>query len=212
MAAALFLPGIVASPNAFQDVQRAASGTPGVVTPWSAWYPFATSRTEIYSVDGERLVAEVEEPPPLVADLSHPLVVLLALAIPVAVARHRKMPLSAADGFALLALVSLLRCVLDPVDNLYYHAPLLLSVFGWDAFSSRGLPLRSLLAVAAAALFWQGWHDLSDPVAFNAVYLAVASALGIGLVSSLFGTNSWTAVPVPPVFAGRNSNFRDQGT
>jgi Glycosyltransferase family 87 len=211
-AAVLFLPGIVASPAAFEDVQRAASGTPGVVTPWSAWYPVAVSRTETYSVHGERLVAEVEEPPSLVADLSHPLVVLLALAIPIAVAFRRRLPLSAADGFALLALLALLRCVLDPVDNLYYHAPLLLAVIGWDAFSSRGLPLRSLLAVAAAMLFWRGWHDLSDPAPFNAVYLAFASVLGIGLASSLFGVNSWTAVPTSPVLVGRNSNFRDQGT
>jgi hypothetical protein len=72
------------------------------------------------------------------------------------------------------------------VDNLYYHAPLLLAVIGWDAFACRGLPLRSLIAVGAAALFWQAWHDLSDPTAFNAVYLGVIGVAGLILLSSLF--------------------------
>jgi len=209
VAAALFVPSIVASPSAFLDVQRAVSGTPEVVTPWSAWYPLASEQTEVYSVGGERLEAQVENAPSLAASFSHSLVVLLALALPLAVAWRQGIPLSPADAFALLALVALLRCALDPVDNLYYHAPLLLAIVGWDAFSSRGLPLRSLLGVGTALLFWQAWHNLSDPIAFNAVYLGFASVLGIALASSLFARFDWTGVPVSAVFAGRNPNFRD---
>lgn len=209
VAAALFVPSFVASPSSFLDVQRAASGTPEVVTPWSAWYPLASEQTEVYSVGGEQLEAQVENAPSLAASFSHSLVVLLALALPLALAWRRGLPLAPSQAFALLALIALLRCALDPVDNLYYHAPLLLAIVGWDAFSSRGLPLRSLIAVAIALLFWQAWHNLSDPIAFNAAYLGFASVLGIALASSLFARIEWTGVPASAVFAGRNPNFRD---
>jgi DNA-binding XRE family transcriptional regulator len=209
VAAVLLLPAAVASPGSFIGVQTQVAGTGQVVTPWSGWYPAATTTTEVYFVDGERLVAEVENAPPLADPLSHPLIVMLALALPLAVWLRRGAPLAATDAFALLALLALLRCVLDPVDNLYYHEPLLLALIGWDAFTARGLPLRSLVGVGIAVLFWQAWHQLSDPSAFNLVYLTVAAGLGFALLSSLFRPFRWTGVAVTAVFAPRSPNFRD---
>lgn len=209
VAALLFLPAVVASPSSFLGVQSQAAGTGQVVTPWSAWYPFASTETEVYVVDGQKLVAEVENAPTLADPLSHPLIVLLALAVPLAVALRRGLPLDPADAFALLALLALLRCVLDPVDNLYYHEPLLLALIGWDAFSSRGLPLRALAGTGTALVFWQAWHNLSDPAAFNLVYLTFALSLGLALLSSLFRPFSWTGVPVTALLAPRSPNFKD---
>ncbi|HEX3041532.1 MAG TPA: glycosyltransferase 87 family protein [Solirubrobacterales bacterium] len=209
VAALLFLPAIVASPGSFFGVQSQAAGTGQVVTPWSAWYPLASSDTEVYVVEGRELVAEVENAPALADPLSHPLIVLLALAVPLAVGLRRGLPLDPADAFALLALLALLRCVLDPVDNLYYHEPLLLALIGWDAFKCRGLPLRALAGTGAALVFWQAWHNLSSPAAFNLVYLTFAFGLGLVLLSSLFRRFSWTAVPVTALLAPRSPNFKD---
>jgi hypothetical protein len=209
VAALLVLPGFVASPSSFLGVQGEAAGTGQVVTPWSAWYPASASEIEVYHVDGRKLVAEVENAPPLADPLSHPLIVVLALVLPLAVGLRRGLPLEGADAFALLALLALLRCVLDPVDNLYYHEPLLLALIGWDAISSRRLPLRTLAGVGFAFVFWQSWHNLSDPGTFNAVYLTFAFGLGCALASSLFRPFDWTSVPVTAVFAPRSPNFRD---
>lgn len=209
VAALLILPGLLASPSSFFDVQTQAAGTGRVVTPWSGWYPLASEQTEVYSVGAERLVAHVEDAPALADPLSHPLIVLLALALPLVVGLRRGLPLSPSEGFALLAFLVLLRCVLDPVDNLYYHEPLLLSLIGWDAFSSRGLPLRGLIGVAIALLFWQAWHSLSDPTTFNTAYLASAVIVGIVLASSIFRAQSWTGISISPVLAARSPNFRD---
>lgn len=197
VAALLTLPSLAASPGSFADVQTQAAGTGRVVTPWSAWYPLASPRTQVYEVDGERLVAQLEDAPSLADPVSHPLIVLLALTLPFAVAWRQGLPLSPADGFALLALLALLRCVLDPVDNLYYHEPLLLALIGWDAYASRGLPLRSLLGVAVALVFWQAWNHVSDPAAFNVAYLGLAAVLGIALFSLLFRA-----------FSGQSFQFR----
>lgn len=209
VAALLFLPAVIASPSSFLGVQSQAAGTGQVVTPWSAWYPFASSEREVYVVDGRRLAAEVENAPTPADPLSHPLIVLLALAVPLAAALRRGLPLDPADAFALLALLALLRCALDPVDNLYYHEPLLLALIGWDAFKCRGLPLRALVGTGAALVFWQAWHNLSDPAAFNLVYLTFASSLGLALLSSLFRPFRWTGVPVTALLAPRSPNFRD---
>lgn len=184
--ALLTLPSFAASPSSFVDLQTQAAGTGRVVTPWSAWYPVASPRTAVYEVDGQRLVAHLEDAPSLADPVSHPLIILLALTLPFVVAWRRGLPLSPADGLALLALLALLRCVLDPVDNLYYHEPLLLALVGWDAYASRGLPLRALLGVGVSLVFWRAWHHISDPVAFNVAYLGFAAALGIALLSSLF--------------------------
>lgn len=190
VAALLTLPSLAASPSSFVDVQTQAAGTGRVVTPWSAWYPFASPRTEVFHVDGERLVAHLEDAPSPADPISHPLIVLLALTLPFVIGWRRGLPLSPADGFALLALLALLRCVLDPVDNLYYHVPLLLALIGWDAYASRGLPLRALLGVGVALVFWRAWHDISDPAAFNVAYLGFVALLGIALLSSVFRTFS----------------------
>lgn len=197
VAALLTLPGFAASPSSFVAVQTQAAGTGRVVTPLSAWYPFASPRTEVYEVDGERLVAHLEDAPSPADPVSHPLIILLALALPLAVGWRRRLPLSPADGFALLALLALLRCVLDPVDNLYYHELLLLALIGWDAYASCGLPLRALLGAGVALIFWQALHHISDPAAFNLVYLGFAAVLGIALLSSLFRA-----------FSGQSFQFR----
>jgi hypothetical protein len=209
IAAALMLPSAIAAPGSVLGVQQQAASTGQRVTPWSVWYPAASTRATVYVVGDEKLEAEVEEAPALVGSLSHPLIVLLVFTLPLVLARRRGLPLSPADGFALFALLALLRCALDPVDNLYYHEPLLLALIGWEAFESRGLPLRGLAAVAVAALLYESWHHLSDPATFNLAYLAVVALLGAWLASSLFAAPAWTRVPVSAVFAGRNPNFRD---
>lgn len=190
----LTLPAIVASPDSFAGVQGNAAQTGRVVTPWSVWYPTAEVVTEVHRLDGVRLVAHVHEAPPLVGSVSHPLIVLLALGLPLALVLAVGTPLRAGQAFALLTLLALLRCALDPVDNLYYHAPLLLSLLGWDAFCARQLPWRGIVGAAAATFFWTYSNNLSDPSAFNLVYIAAVSAAAIAVSSSLLGSIRWTGV------------------
>ena len=62
---------------------------------------------------------------------------------------------------ALLALLFLLRCLLDPVDNAYYHVPFLLSLMAWEGLVRRGLPLVSILSSVTIyyAIYKAGWTD-----------------------------------------------------
>jgi hypothetical protein len=192
----LTLPSLIAAPGSFSNVQSNAASTERIATPWSVWYPATSVKTEVHHVDGIRLVAHVHEPPPLVGALSHPLIVLLALGLPLALGLRRgHLGLSGLDAMALLALLALLRCALDPVDNLYYHAPLLLALLGWDALASRGLPVRGLAGTALAFLFFHWSHNLSDVAAFNLAYLAVVSAGGLAMLATLLWPHRWTGIP-----------------
>jgi hypothetical protein len=176
----LVLPNFLADPHSFLSTQRSLAVESQYVTPWSVWFPFTVPTTEF--LPGVDAAASTYYASPLVARLSHPLIVVVALLVPLGLAlRRRGARLSGTDAMAVLSLVALARCVLDPVDNLYYHTPLLLSLAGWDAFAGRGVPARALTgAVVLGALsYW-------DPAAlgasqFNALYLAVAVAAALAI-------------------------------
>ncbi|HEX7059149.1 MAG TPA: glycosyltransferase 87 family protein [Solirubrobacterales bacterium] len=192
----LVLPGFLAAPDAFKEVHDNAASTGRVVTPWSVWYPAAGVVTEHYTVDSMRLTARVHEAPPLVGSLSHPLIVLLAIGLPLALAACRqRFRLDGADAMGLLALLALLRCVLDPVDNLYYHLPFLLALLGWDAFAAKGLPVRGLLGAGFALLFWRWSQSLTDVYAFNAAYLAVTLTATVAITWALLRRSPQRAGP-----------------
>jgi hypothetical protein len=183
----LFLPGLIAAPTAFVSTQGSAASTGHVVDPWNVWYPFAEVVTKTFGSGPDRLVAQVHEAPPLVGRLAHPLIVLLALAVPLGLAlRRRRLGVSGADAMALFALLALLRCALDPVDNLYYHEPFLLALLGWDAIATRGLPLRGMVGAALALLFWRWSHNLGDPHLLNVAYIAVVASAAVAIAVSLF--------------------------
>ncbi|MDX6639649.1 MAG: hypothetical protein QOF12_660, partial [Solirubrobacteraceae bacterium] len=77
--------------------------------------------------------------------LSRPLMALAILAAGLLALRRRRRP---EDVLGLLALVFLARCVFDPVDNVYYHAPFLLSLIAWEALRYRRIPALSLISAS----------------------------------------------------------------
>jgi hypothetical protein len=179
IAAAFTLPPLIVAPQTFGEVHDNAANTGRAITPESIWYPLASVKTEVVAKQPEVLVARVHTAPAPVGALSHPLIVLLAFALPLLLARSRGgFQLDGGDAMALLALLALLRCALDPVDNIYYLEPLLLALLGWDALSSRSLPVRSLLGVAAALMLRQWSLHLDDVSTYNYAYIALFAGVG----------------------------------
>jgi len=97
----------------------------------------------------------------------------------------------------LLALLFLVRCVLDPVDNYYYHLPLLLTLLAWDVKMRRHLPsatlaatlclivTNSFLAGTAASAFYLVWT----------VALAALLAVVLRRATSVDGRNAVGQAP-----------------
>ncbi|HSK49390.1 MAG TPA: glycosyltransferase 87 family protein [Solirubrobacterales bacterium] len=187
VAVLLYLPGFVASPSAFSEVQENAASTGRIVAPWSVWYPLASVEVKESTIGSTRYSAEIHRAPAAVGVISHPLIVLLVFAVPLGLAlRRRRFGLSGPDAMALLALLALLRCALDPVGNLYYHLPLLLALIGWDALEARRWPLRSLVGSAVLLMFDHWSQNLGDVALFNLAYIVVAVSAAAVVALVLF--------------------------
>jgi hypothetical protein len=137
--------------------------------------------------------------PAWIGTISHPLVIAVALPLSgllwrgerrrgTAVLRNgelRPRETWPANALLLLALLLLLRCMLDTWDNIYYPLPFVLALLVWETGAFRRPPV---LALCSAALVWfNAWlslhHVSADGQAafFLAWSLPLATALSLRL-------------------------------
>ena len=181
VAAALTLPVLLANPTGFFQVGYQAATTPLSVTRTNVWFLLAHPHTlQLHLPAGFPSEFVLYRIPAWVARVSHPLIVVAAVPFAALFARRRA---AAVDALALLALAFLLRCVLDPVDNVYYHAPLVLALLAWEALSrGRRLPVASMLTCAALWITFHHVEPAASPAITNLVYLSWTTALFAYLV------------------------------
>ena len=181
-AAAILAPFAIADAGHLAATQRGA-GLAGVTFhPQQLFWPLHDVRTH----EAAGVVYRGFSGPAWVARLSHPLIVLAALPLTALFALGRRRGAPAHDALALLALVLLVRCVLDPWNQPYYAIPCVLAVAAWEVTALRRAPV---LAPAAAALTWLSFAG--DRVAFADARFALAAgwmlALGAVLGARLLG-------------------------
>jgi hypothetical protein len=180
-AALLTLPLVLGSPSAFSDTGYNAATAPRAVGRATVWFLLAAPHhLRLHLPPGFPDHGTVFLLPAWIARLSHPLIVLLSPLAAALVWRRRRAP---GDALALLALVLLLRCALDPVDNEYYHLPFLLALLAYESVARRdvrGLPVATLWCSAGLWLTFDRLDALgATPGLTNAVYLTwVAIAAG----------------------------------
>lgn len=190
------------------SVHQATTSTTGFFLPWQLWWFFGhlahSSPGAVEAFHNYRVA------PVWVTKISHPLIV--ALAAPLAAlawlgprARHRR---EAADrssvgrlreqrqstALVLLALLLLLRCMLDPWDNIYYPIPFVLALLTWECVSLRRAPL---LAFAVTIAVYAGHHALgtiASPDVQAAFFAAWSVPLALGLLWTLSGRPSRATV------------------
>ena len=92
------------------------------------------------------------------------------------------------DALLLLALLLLLRCMLDTWDTGYYMLPFLLALFSWEICGESRRP--PVLALVAAVLPWIALHKLSadglSPDAQAAIFLVWTVPLSVVLGLRLY--------------------------
>ena len=185
LVAVLTLPVVIADANGFYGATRQAGWAGTRVYPFNGVWPLAPTEDRVVSVGGDMSVVTVREIPVWLAHLLHPAIVLLAVPLTAAALFVRRR-FRAEDVFALLALAFLIRCLLDPIDNAYYHVPFVLSLAFWEGLGWKRTPLLALLASLAV------WFAIYKATMFhtndlrNAVYLLMTVPFGVPLVSALF--------------------------
>ncbi|MGH2979876.1 MAG: glycosyltransferase 87 family protein [Solirubrobacterales bacterium] len=184
VAAVLTLPLIAGNLSGFSETTQQAAWGGQSVNPWNLLWPLADSQDRVISIGGDERVVSVRVLPLWLAHLMHPLIV--ALALPLTAAWWFSRRRTPDDALALLALLFLLRSLLDPVNNVYYHVPFLLSLTAWEGLARRGPPLVSMLCSATIyyALYKAGWAD--ELALRNALYLAATVPPAVWLAVRLY--------------------------
>jgi hypothetical protein len=149
----------------------------------------------------------VRTSPDWLRPITHPLIV--AIALPLSLAWRRRPNRNLDDALALLALLFLLRCVLDPWNLGYYHLPLVTALIAWEVRGGRDWPLLGLAVSAATWMTFVTNHGRTTDTPFF-MYLAWALPLAAYLAHRLYlqraplpYRRSW---PVGPTSAGRLSS------
>jgi hypothetical protein len=133
-----------------------ASGPPAAAThtgvifqPWQVWWFLGDTGHVIRGSSG--LVKEgYRAAPGWISPLSHPLIVLVAIPLSLLAWRRRSDPL------LLLALLFVLRCILDPWNTAYYVLPAILALVTWEAIRFGDRP--PVLALAVSVATWAMWQ------------------------------------------------------
>lgn len=181
VALACMLPQTIAAPGRFMAMNTSAAAAEPVVTAPNVWYPLSDHNGAKRHFAGTI--------PPLLGAITHPLIVLIGVPLGWLFwrRRHSARP---EDALGLFALLMLLRCVLDPWNIDYYHAPFLLALLSWEALARDGWPRLTLLAGAALALTFPASlisqvAISADAARYCAMYLAWALPLAAWLGHAL---------------------------
>jgi hypothetical protein len=192
LAAAIALPALLLAPQAVVGMQKSIAQAQPVVTPANVLWPFSTPRTAAERVG---VPGFAEKIPTWLGTLSHPLIVLAGVPLGWLYWRRRAR-LSPEDALGLFALLMLLRCLLDPWNIDYYHAPFLLSLLAWEALGRDGWPRVTLFAGAALAVTFPASLDsmsqmTAESLRYCVTYLAWALPLAGWLGMALFAPPRW---------------------
>jgi hypothetical protein len=141
------VPVLLAAPPAGQPGVHAAQ-TGVIFQPWQVWWFFGAAGETIRGGNG--LIKEgYRASPGWVSPIAHPLIVGVALPLSLLAWRRRSDPL------LLLALLFVLRCMLDPWNTAYYALPAILALVTWETTRTERPPV---LALALTMATWATWE------------------------------------------------------
>jgi hypothetical protein len=214
VAAVVLAPLALVHSSAFVTSTHALASAPNAIfQPWQLFWFLGHHGAPVHGLFG------VAKPgyrtgPAWIAVASHPLIPAVGLALTVALwlQRRRLGPaggpsagrantgiLSERDALLALALLFLMRCLLDTWDTVYYLIPFVLALLAWETLGPSRRP--PLLALSSSALAWISFQWLPPHVSadaqaafFLAWTLPLAAMLGVRLYKpsrSKRGERSW---------------------
>lgn len=205
-----FVPVLAASQHVLSPA-RPAAGAGRMIEPASLWWPLG----QVHHVAAAGWTVDVHTLPQWLANLTHPLIVLLGILLPLALlAKTRGAPISCETALTLLALLFLLRCALDPMTVGYYHVPLLVSLLALEALHRRGPPLLTFTSNAVLWLLVARIPWGLEPGRVAAIYLAWALPLCVYLVLKVYAPSvissfgNWLSTSLPSSVTITRSSIR----
>lgn len=171
----------------------AATDSSQIFQPWQLWWFTGHHGEVVHGLYG--IKDDYRTGPGWIARVGHPLVVVVPLVGSIVFWRVRGAG-ARRDALLLLALVFLLRCVLDPWDVVYYHLPMLMALVAHEAVVRRRAPVATL-AVSAAVYGSIVVAGSLSPDVQAALYLAWSLPLGTVLLARLLAPARFAAFTAP---------------
>lgn len=195
VAAVLVAPIMLSSPSITAGTSRlVVSATGTLFHPWQIFWFFGPrghwlSAMAPYIPQGFRL------PPAWLGGRAHLLIVWLGLPLTLLAVRRRT---RRQDALLLLALLMLLRCWLDPWDNVYYPLPFVFALLAWETTVARRLPFCAAAATVATWLvFWYLPNHISTDAQAISFLAPATLALAVlaAVVYRLRPARRWAPLP-----------------
>ena len=161
-------------------VHAAITNTGQLFHPHQIWWPFGVPATPEFIAGGHG----TRMGPGWLMPLTRPLIVGGGALVAIAWWLRSGPDRNRDDVLGVLALVFLLRCMLDPWDLVYYHLPLVVALAAWEARRGRSLPVLAVVASAGAWLTFVVYAAREGNGPYIA-YLAWTIPLAIGLAVTL---------------------------
>ncbi len=191
-AGALLAPIALLSASFVSATAASASTASTIFQPWQAFWFLGHHGALVHGLFGNPKPG-YRTAPAWVGPISHPLVLFCGLLAPVALWLHRRrrasgrtVVLSVTDALLLLSLVSLLRCLLDTWDNVYYVLPFLIALLAWEVSAYRRPPAIALCASVLCWASFQWMPQVASPDAQAAFFLVWTAPLAAALALRLF--------------------------
>jgi Glycosyltransferase family 87 len=185
VAAFVLAPLALVGSSGFVASTRGAAAPPSTIfQPWQAFWFLGHHGAVVHGLFGV-VKPGYRTAPGWVGTISHPLIIAVSLPLTaLAWGRGRR---GQSDALLLLALLLLLRCMLDTWDTAYYAIPFVLALLAWESLGERRRP--AVLALSSTALAWVSFAWLPEHVSADAqaaFFLAWTVPLLAGLALHLY--------------------------
>ena len=184
---AAMLPIVIADMGQFAAVQQTIGSSAHWFRPRQIWWPLgATPAPELDAPAGAAVT------PAWLIPIAKPLIVGLSLPL-AALWLRRRGPQT--DVLALLSLLMLARCALDPWNSIYYHLPLVIALLAWEVACKRRIPI---VTVATTAAVWLSFRSYDAAVGYGPwlAYLAWTLPLAGYLACRLYAPGLRLRLPL----------------
>jgi hypothetical protein len=185
VAAFVLAPLALVGSSGFVASTRGAAAPPSsIIQPWPIFWFLGHHGPTVHGLFGV-VKPGYRTAPGWVGTISHPLIIAVSLPLTaLAWGRGRR---GQSDALLLLALLLLLRCVLDTWDTVYYMIPFVLALLTWESLGERRRP--AALALSCTALGWVSFAWLPEHASADvqaACFLAWTVPLVVGLALRLY--------------------------
>lgn len=175
-AALLIVPVAAGDLHRFLHANRGAGVVGGSAMPTNIWFPFGKDVPVLLAPNG--LSTPPRSLPADLAAITHPLILAAGFVLALLWWRFRR-DASPEDALLLLALIMLIRCLLDPMTNSYYHLPFLMALAAWEGLRRRGAPLLTVATTLLIGLTMALANSGVDLVQLNRFYLTWTLPLAV---------------------------------